>query len=457
MSDIVQIATGCALLASVTIALIVAPRLWWVFFATMIWASTFSFGAVDISKLQEQEWSEAAQLAPAIRRISDYSRPVCGIILVALTVSGLTQQRGWRNKRIVSAAIFLIALEWYYSLRMLLGESIGARPIFAAITFLLLAVHFAVVLPNRTQSTADFHRTVYAIALAGVFFVVGVYVQMLFDSRALYDNQGRMRGTTYNANHGGHTCAAFLIPMIWLAFNGGFKKHLSLVCMALSAILAFWVLKSGSRGAMIATVVGLVLTLRTHRKTLLWALPSLAAVYLLVAQFNQDVLVDTSRATTALDTRSAAWKMAFAQWQASPIWGYCSGETFFVENSYISAACAFGIVGLVLIVAFTVTAAAAGWRLKQDFAHSANAATCQRRGRRGRDDFDDWRVREFPARHLHRLGLFAVYVFTQMAFLQDWLAQRAAARRLDSREAIARAALWSPGVPATGSAAGLAP
>jgi O-antigen ligase len=263
---------------------------------------------------------------------------------------GIITRRGWRQKRVLGATIFLICLEMYYAVRMVLGGG-DSRAILAVVTFLLNGLYFSMVLPNRLQSPEEFRKTMYAVALAGGLLATGILYQMASNAQLLYLH-GRMVGTAINANHCGHLIATMLPPLCWLGFAGGVKKSFRVGCLIATGLLAFWLVQTGSRGAILALLVAIPFCLRSQLKRI----RVYGAVFVVFAavwlQFNKSLIDDNSRLRSLQDTRSDSWMRSLEMWAQSPVWGYAEGSPVFTENSYIAAAAGFGIVGAVLIGSF---------------------------------------------------------------------------------------------------------
>lgn len=298
-----------------------------------------------------------------------------GIALV-LTLLFLPEIRRHRVRRIdwtvtISMAAFLALLAFTWPLSAVPIESLSQTAIFAVMAAFVLGTYLF-RWDSRDIVAGDLFAVYLAVAGAQTIGLVG-YLSGLEWASGYYD---RFVGLFSNANYAG-MISAFTLPLVVFLVAGANKSTQAIALIA-ALPLAGGLFASLSRGALIATAVGLSLGLILVVRRLWFTICTLILGATLTAGVVAYSFALRSQSTSGLtqdstDLTSGRFDLAatlLAQWLQAPILGHGYRASASItdgleaHNLFLSILVETGIVGAICVAAVVVSLAVAsnGWR-----------------------------------------------------------------------------------------------
>ena len=344
--DSIALAGGLFLLALLTAATVLSRRAAWTALAML-------FGVCSISKTFGASTLEGDRFTWPLNLISDNIYIFTGVLLTVLILQALTLGRSPIKSQLTVPAIFLVLLQFYYGVRLILAGSAFKGPLIL-ITFMLMALLFLFALPNMIRNSHDVRRLILAQCGGGAFFLIMTGYQALFN-RSLMTQNSRFSGIAINPNFAAYMLATVIPPAIWLLLDRDSRGPRKVALQAFTALCALLLMWTGSRGACLSAMVACAFVLRHRLGAMVFYGGGVLVFAMLIAQLLPEGSTSTERFRTLQDTRSAVWTALWAEFMKSPLWG-SGGSTFgFSENSYLAAGAQLGIIGFGLIVGFLVS------------------------------------------------------------------------------------------------------
>jgi hypothetical protein len=242
--------------------------------------------------------------------------------------------------------MLFFAFELILSGRTMFGGSF-ARGYFGAIVYVLIFLTLGLGLGRWLQSIEDVHAALRCIVIAGALVVGCTFVQYLINADGIVW-QGRLHGTTGNANFMGTLLATTLIPTLYFASRGGARLWVRVGYIAVAALSIVMILWTGSRTGGAMALVGIILLFWRHMGRFL-LVGGVCTVFALLAwqYFSPDQGATAGRMVSGADTRSMVWVGMLHTFISSPIIGVSGKEVVGSESSYLLVATTTGLVGLI--------------------------------------------------------------------------------------------------------------
>jgi hypothetical protein len=223
-------------------------------------------------------------------------------------------------------------------------------------SFAGLIVVFMFFLLTASFKNAQRQLSYFCSVERGFFlFIILLAVTTLFlyaQGLGFYNQGFRFSGLSFHPNQFGLICALGLIYLFGVAQESGLKKTKKFNTISLIAVMAFFLLASGSRGGVLAATVGLLFVaigvgFRFRQIIIVTLVIPLA--YVSYSFFAEQSDLVFSRFTENTNNRSEVFEVMFSDFLSSPLIGLgidAAGS----ENSYLKALAIGGLMcGLPLI------------------------------------------------------------------------------------------------------------
>ncbi len=389
---------GVLVLIAALIVTLTSDRLRWFWLALALFVASFGWNSLSVNGVPRT-------LIFPFEQLRVVGRPLSIGLLLLIVVSSMRASRGNRFKVIAAGATAYLTLQLFLSMRLFLAGGFS-RGAIGAVTYLLIFVALGVVMPHWLQSPRQAYTLLKSV-LGGVALVIfGSLLQYVVNKdSALFG--GRLTGTTTNPQVLGAILAFSLPSAYTVLMSSAASKSMRLWAGALAGLSVVCIVWSGSRGALLTAVLGLLVFFRQRLGQLTLTLGIVAVFAFAVTQLFSESFGNSGRFFSTLDTRSDVWRGQWAEFTSAPIFGTGSEGTG--ESSYLAVAAAHGVVGLVFL-------GTALWFMIRDCVRALRRApgwgpsSARRRGRRdGRRDPVRFSLRRAPARHSNDLGLPALH------------------------------------------------
>lgn len=311
--------------------------------------------ALVVSCFQANHRVDSNNLIEPLQSFRYFSKPLGFVLLLGAIFFSLGMDRGQRRSSTGVATIALLVFQCYYLLQLsvfagdgLLKGALGLGT--AILTWWVFAARFG----RSMQDLPSARATLRCFAYVGFVFVAVNLLQMIVSLGGALE-AGRLAGIGGNAQMMGCMCTLLLIMNLFLSFDAETPPTLRTACMVNSGLLVVLMLATGSRTAMLATAVAVVIMFRSHfRRVVVFAVLGLAAIALVSLAFSDVTAIAAERITYGEDTRTAGWLRDLENFYNSPIIGRFpflqpgdvpSG----IESVFIRTLSNMGIVGFLVL------------------------------------------------------------------------------------------------------------
>lgn len=164
----------------------------------------------------------------------------------------------------------------------------------------------------------------------------------------------RFRGVSFSANWSGMYFALLVVPLFSMLLSDKrvfFRSTTLPICIALLSLLA----ATGSRGAFVSALIGLLIYLFLNRKSLIAAtglgILAFLAFILLPGEYSLSNLLITKRFATVENTRETVWQDGWDRWlESGDILIGSLDASNAVENQFLSILFVYGVFGVVVAI-----------------------------------------------------------------------------------------------------------
>ncbi len=310
----------------------------WFVFSISVYLSTMAES--------QTEWMDNRLIGP-LETLRHFSRPISFAGIVALILVTLFTKK--INFKASKATVLLLILQIYLMLREVMipnNESVIYRILIYATIFILMAIIF----PQWINTNIELVTFVKSIVWTGMIFVLVTCLQLFYDPAAIIWD-GRLLGTTGNAQHAATILSLMIIPTIWLTkvSRDGINRFFWRIMTFIFMYFLFW---TGSRNGFLMLGIGLLFYFRKNSKKLLVVSTFIYFLIVLMASYinTSDAIHHISGNTE--NTRSVIWATLFNQFYDHPLIGVPMDKIEYSECSYLLIAARGGIVALILLFGF---------------------------------------------------------------------------------------------------------
>lgn len=329
------------------------------------WLLLAVFGfAASLGEFRSEYIQDAPDLVFPLEQLRQAGRPLTIMLLALLLALGMRTSDTWRKTHFPRPLLGLFLLQGVFLLKVLYsGDLIFA--LLSAVTYCGVVI-MVVRGPSRwLQTDRDFAWGLGAIALVGAIFLGANLYQAQFDLYPITFVHNLFLGTTGNPQQ-----AAVLLMLTlpaWYFFLMQPQAFWQRSIWGNAILITLYALvQTGSRTGVLGAVVGLVVFFGQRLK--LW---QTIVVFILVGSIALWAAPGSSPATAELpglvgdaipekfsnmeNTRAQVWQAQWNTFVAYPLLGApLAGDRLrFGENSWLAAAAAAGMVGLVPLALFT--------------------------------------------------------------------------------------------------------
>jgi hypothetical protein len=318
--------------------------------------------AASLNKYKDQWIREAPALLFPLQQIRAFGRPFAIVLLVLLLLLAFQTRSNWRRWIIPPAIKYLAYVQAaIFAKTILYGDQEFA--IISALTFGGIIVMFQRGPGRWLEDDKNFHLAIKSIAVAGLIFIFVNTYQYILNPQAVTFTQGRFLGTTGNPQHAGVLLAA-TIPCLMFLIQGipnwTFTKTF---WSALLLATIYYLLLSGSRTAILMSVVSILFFYRNNGKAWFQVILFLALIAALVLPFLQPENLSASstgigtnvsdRFTSTNNTREGVWTGMLETFSQNILFGAPLAQNSrlgYGENSWLSVGAALGLVGFIPMI-----------------------------------------------------------------------------------------------------------
>lgn len=284
-------------------------------------------------------------------RLVLHARSATALMLVLVTAAFLVQGLAKQERNISPVLWWFLAMQVLLCLRHIIagsrGEAFGRLGV-----YLLVFTAMGIGLTSLWGRSQHIVEPLKAIVLAAALyalsnaFIMGTALSAGF-------RQGRWFGITGNPNHAGLVVALFLPAMLGLLSFRGLRPHIRWCVLVLLALLVVQVLLTGSRGAVLTCVIGVVFFYRVRLGRMVLAVVPLGILTMVLLSIFGETDRNFGRLVSTENTRGAVYSSGIDRFLDNPIFGNPSGF-FFVENGYLAIAMHTGLFGVAIILALVL-------------------------------------------------------------------------------------------------------
>ncbi len=287
-------------------------------------------------------------------------------LIVFLALPGLP--RGGRVRSAGFASVAFCAFQLLYTTQLALFAGDGAlKGSFGIVAIVLMLLSFGVGFGRLMQDLDSAVSSLEVFAWVGVAFAAANSLQIVLGlSGALVG--GRLAGIAGNAQMMGGISACLIVANAFLYSELPASRPLRWVSLGCVGVLCILLLATGSRTAVLAVGLGLVVMFRLQiGRFAVLAVVAMIAYFVVTLFFEDPTAAVTERLAYGQDTRTGIWMSAFSRFLDSPIFGelmflrpgdYPSG----VESTVFRTLANMGILGGIALL--LPVAAAVGYALK---------------------------------------------------------------------------------------------
>ncbi|MCB0214219.1 MAG: O-antigen ligase family protein [Anaerolineae bacterium] len=322
--------------------------------------------AASLAKFRNEFVLEPPALVFPLQQLREMGRPLTIALLGLLLILAWQRTTKGRGRSMPTPILFLIGVQLAIFLKTVLFGS----PSFAT---LAAATFGAVVVminwgPSRwIMDEEGFYLAAWSMALVGLIFLAVNLYQAVFDLYAITFVKGRLVGTTGNPQHAATLLAAILPAFIFLIEQPAHHLRSRLLWLSGLALVLGALYMTGSRTGVLMAITTVLFFYR-QRVGLLLRIGLMAGLALgvVIIVFNQNaLLVDLSltnindKLLSGTNSRDGIWAILWRNFQAYPLFGApLRGDRLmgYGESSWLGTAAAVGLVGLIPLLLFGLTA-----------------------------------------------------------------------------------------------------
>lgn len=328
----------------------------WVWLTLIVWVGGFGFVEGD----RRYDHADTSLITP-LAQIRLYSRLIYFLLMLLLLIPLMKAHKGNRSRVLGGAMLALFAFQLIFSMRVAFSGDF-ARPMFGAITYLVMFLTIGLGVSCWMQSPRDMRTALRCIFLAACLLIVGSLIQVAVHRQSVLP-QGRLMGTTNNPQHIAVTLAMTL-PVACFLFVSRMEtrawRTAAIVYLPVALILIIW---SGSRTGAMLSIVGMAMFFRARLGLWLRVLAVGGVLLLAGLQTFGDQLAGSAHLFATNNSRAHTWSVLWDSFVQHPLFGTGTGGNA-GENSYLSVACSYGILFGVIPLAIALWQLVKGaWRV----------------------------------------------------------------------------------------------
>lgn len=307
------------------------------------------------------EWNpEPPALVFPLQQLRDAGRPLSVVLLLALLYLAVSQNSTWRSRLLAKPLILLCVVQALIAFKLLLYGS-AAFAVLAAGLFLGI-IQMVRLGPSRWLSDeTNFRLGVQSIAGVGMIFVLVNAYQAAINIYPLTFIQGRLSGTTGNAQHAA-VLLSTTMPAILFWFELTQQKFMKVVLLLSLAMVSVALLMTGSRTGIIMGLSSFFLFYARDGKAL-FRFGIIALVAAILAMLFAGESIDAffanqsdvvGRLASTENTREQVWGAMWRQFNNNILFGApLRGDRIgFGESSWLATAANLGLMGLIPLLCF---------------------------------------------------------------------------------------------------------
>jgi hypothetical protein len=310
----------------------------------------------------ENKYADNTLVEP-LESIRLYAKPVATALVIVLGLRLLFWPRGERERLWSTWTIVFFCFQTFYLSTLALFSDFS-RGLFGIVATSGLCLCFGAGFGKLTAPTTTTPPIREVWAIGGIAFIIANFAQLAVG----YGNAilgGRLAGVCGNPQQLAAACVIFSIVGIWVFETAPLASVRRVLAIAGMAILALFVLWSGSRTGAICLFAAYLSYFRLRIGRLLLVFSLTAILLLCLALLFSDSALLLERFRYGDDTRSVVWMRAIDEFLLHPLFGsiISGGEEEplnVVESGYLRALALLGMLGglavLVLISTFVFTA-----------------------------------------------------------------------------------------------------
>lgn len=297
------------------------------------------------SKFDAQWLTEPVAYPPLISWAIESNRIFIGIILLIGMIAIFLR------KKIITfptAYIFIFLFHAFLSVKSILY---GGDAWIAGLLGILIVMASSMIFSNSLIGT---ERDIYLIFYVCLYWIIIGTALIASDGYDHYATNSRIFLFTSHPNHAGSIFAISAFVMLFMLTNSIAKSKILLITLGL--ISTYYLISTGSRGAMLSLIFGCSVTLylsRSKYSVLVIAIAALGAS-LMALMDNELISSFLSSQVDRGNTRSGTYGAALNDFLQSPFIGApIEGARYiYVENTILASMQLGGAIGLFLIIGF---------------------------------------------------------------------------------------------------------
>lgn len=342
---------GVLLLIAAAIGAGFSARLRWGVLVMLLLSTTFSIPTFSAARLAADPTAYRPLMFP-FEGIRNETRIISGAMVCILLLPAFLIPLGWRKTAVPLSVVAYLVFQLSFSFIGLVADP-SLKTFLSLPLFIITFLSIGVGINKALQSERDVYVTLWALIATFGLMVLAIAVQLAGgDPKAMFLNNNRFQGMTANPQFFAVIAAPAILIVLYLLLDKRPSKVAKAGLGLLAAALAVFLFWTGSRTGMLMMAIGLLLFFRLRLGRLMLAGGVIAVCVLGVLQFFGDRGSDQSgRYLSMQDTRSYVWRRQWATFTENPLLGATAAEDDVAagngENSYLTVAASYGIVGLI--------------------------------------------------------------------------------------------------------------
>lgn len=292
-------------------------------------------------------WGDWVRPPVPLDKLVMYARTFTFILLVLMLIISAAEALRTRPLFIPSAVKWFLAIQVYLCLRVGVGGYANESAT-RLVIYLMIFLAMGVVLPTIWRNQQDISKPLKVLALAVTLYTICTAYEMAFFWEMGF-RQSRWLGITGSPNHAGMIAAIYLPALLGLMSWVGCSKKTRVTLLVVISVLVLQTLLTGSRGAILTAIVGVLMFYRIRLgKFAIAAIPVAILSMLILNQFNETD-ANFNRLLSTQNTRGHVLEGGYKVFLANPVFGYVGGGFHFIENSYLAFVMKTGVIGLAIL------------------------------------------------------------------------------------------------------------
>lgn len=293
-------------------------------------------------------WGDWVRPPVPLDKLVIYARTFTFIMLLLMSIVLAADVLRTRPLVIPTPVKWLLAIQVFLCLRM----AAGGYPTESAtrlVIYLMIFVGMGVALPTVWRNQQDISKPLKMLALAVTIYTVCTAYEMAFFWELGF-RQNRWLGITGSPNHAGMIAAIYCPALLGLMSWRGTSKLVGSVLLLIVSILVVQTLLTGSRGAILTAIIGVMMFYRVRLgKFVLVAIPIAMLAMLILNQWNQTD-AQFNRLLSTQNTRGHVFENGIQTFLQNPVFGDIGYGFHFIENSYLAFIMKTGSFGLLIMI-----------------------------------------------------------------------------------------------------------